>query len=229
MGVDYYKILGVDRNANNDDLRRVYRKLALRWHPDKNPDNQRNAEARKTTHEEEILEIQITPGLKKGKKFVFHGKGNVRPNVIPADLAFILDEKPHSVFNRDGNDLVVTKTVTLTEALAGCTVSLLTLDGRNLYVPINSVIHPNYVEVVPGEGMPLLNNLTKKGNLKIKFNIKYPSKLTTEQKFGIKKLLDLSLDATILCNLLVGASQSSSSSSSNLEINLHRSHVVAVL
>ena len=46
MGVDYYNILKVNRNASEDDLRRAYRRLAMIWHPDKNPSNKREAEAK---------------------------------------------------------------------------------------------------------------------------------------------------------------------------------------
>lgn len=138
---------------------------------------------------EEILTIEVKPGWKKGTKITFPEKGNEQPNVIPADLVFIIDEKPHGVFTREGNDLVMTQKISLVEALTGCTVHLTTLDGRSLTIPINTIIHPSYEEVVPKEGMPIPKEPSKRGNLRIKFNIKFPSRLTSEQKAGIKRLL----------------------------------------
>ncbi|KAL1219367.1 DnaJ protein ERDJ3B [Cardamine amara subsp. amara] len=336
MGVDYYKLLEVDRSASDDDLKKAYRKLAMKWHPDKNPNNKKDAEAKfkqiseayevlsdpqkkavydqygeeglkgnvpppdaggatyfstgdgptsfrfnprsaddifaeffgfsspfgggggggrggtrfsssmfgddifasfgegggggggsmhhggarkaapienklpcsledlykgttkkmrisreivdvsgKTMQLEEILTIDVKPGWKKGTKITFPEKGNEQPGVIPADLVFIIDEKPHPVFTREGNDLVATQKISLVEALTGYTVNLTTLDGRRLTIPVTNVIHPEYEEVVPKEGMPLQKDQTKKGNLRIKF----PTRLTSEQKTGVKKLL----------------------------------------
>jgi len=43
-GRDYYAILGIARDANQDAIKKAYRKQALKWHPDKNADNQAEAE-----------------------------------------------------------------------------------------------------------------------------------------------------------------------------------------
>jgi curved DNA-binding protein CbpA len=44
MGKDYYSILGVDKTADEDALKKAYKKQALKHHPDRNKDNPKAAE-----------------------------------------------------------------------------------------------------------------------------------------------------------------------------------------
>src|SRR5688572_16995158 len=48
---DYYKILGVERNAGEDDIRKAYRKLAMQFHPDRNPGDKQAEERFKEINE----------------------------------------------------------------------------------------------------------------------------------------------------------------------------------
>ncbi|XP_022768208.1 dnaJ homolog subfamily B member 1-like [Durio zibethinus] len=138
---------------------------------------------------EEILTIEIKPGWKRGTKITFLEKGNEEPGIIPADIIFVIEEKPHSLYKRDGNDLVVNQEITLLEALTGKTLDLITLDGRNLMIPLTDIIKPGAEIVVPNEGMPLSKEPGRNGNLRIKLDVRYPSRLTTEQKSELGRVL----------------------------------------
>ena len=61
---DYYKVLGVSRKATQDDVKKAYRKLVLKHHPDRNPDKQEEA-AKKTAEINEAYEVLGDPSRRK--------------------------------------------------------------------------------------------------------------------------------------------------------------------
>lgn len=139
---------------------------------------------------EETLKIDILPGWKKGTKITFPEKGHHELGATPPDLIFIVDEKPHPIFKREGNDLLVVQTLTLLEALTGKAHNIKTLDGRNLDVPETDIIRPGHEVVIPNEGMPNSKDPSKKGNLKVRFEVKFPTRLNEDQKSHLMRVLE---------------------------------------
>lgn len=131
----------------------------------------------------------MKPGWKKGTKVTFPEKGNQQPSMIPADLVFLIDEKTHPTFVRDGDDLIAVRKINLSDALVGLTVTLTTPDYRVLNIPCTGIIRPGFQKIVQKEGMPLYREPGKKGNLILRFDIKFPTKLTNDQKADVKKCL----------------------------------------
>lgn len=65
MGKDYYKILGVGKSVTPEDLKKAYKKLALKWHPDRVPPDQKDAAQTKFQEIGEAFEVLSDPEKKK--------------------------------------------------------------------------------------------------------------------------------------------------------------------
>lgn len=65
--------------------------------------------------EDKVLTIQIKPGWKAGTRITFQKEGDQGRNKIPADIVFIIRDKPHPVFKREGSDIRYTAKITLRE------------------------------------------------------------------------------------------------------------------
>ncbi|XP_071823926.1 dnaJ homolog subfamily A member 2-like [Apostichopus japonicus] len=141
-------------------------------------DKCKNCNGKKVVEESKILEVHVEPGMKEGQKIPFRGEGDQQPGLEPGDIIIVLVEKEHETFKRNGSNLVLKKTIGLTEALCGFQFTLKHLDDRELLVtnPPGNIIHPGSLKVVEGEGMPMVKNPLSKGDLIIHFDVKFPEK-----------------------------------------------------
>lgn len=142
--------------------------------------------------------IAIKKGWKDGTRLTYEKEGDeLDANVEPADIIFTLRTKPHSIFQREGDDLIYTMKISLLESIEGRyrDKNIVTLDGRTLYISedlTNSLsstsITGKSTKIIPNEGMPNQKVPGKSGNLIIKYEIEYPN-LTNSQKIALRSIL----------------------------------------
>eukprot|EP01062_Namystynia_karyoxenos_P066241 TRINITY_DN60203_c0_g1_i1.p1 TRINITY_DN60203_c0_g1~~TRINITY_DN60203_c0_g1_i1.p1 ORF type:complete len:348 (+),score=50.94 TRINITY_DN60203_c0_g1_i1:79-1044(+) len=130
------------------------------------------------------LKVVIEPGMRSGAKIPFIGEGDEGPDIsTPGDVYVILEQAPHDLFQRKGDDLYTTKTITLAQALTGATFTVEHLDGRTLLIQSQPglVIKPGDKWAVVGEGMPKRGEKTAAGDLVVRFSLEFPRVLAEDQ------------------------------------------------
>lgn len=76
----------------------------------------------KTKNERKVLEVHVDKGMKHNQKISFSQMADEQPNMEPGDINFIVQEKDHTLFKRKEADLLVTKDLSLNQALCGFSV-----------------------------------------------------------------------------------------------------------
>ncbi|EWZ48161.1 DnaJ like subfamily B member 4 [Fusarium oxysporum f. sp. radicis-lycopersici 26381] len=145
-------------------------------------------ETGKRVQTDQILEVPIKPGLKKGSKIKFNGVGD-QVEGGRQDLHFIVEEKEHPLYKREDNDLVHVVTLDLKEALTGWRRTVTTIDGRQLNLEKGGPTQPNSEERYPGLGMPISKKPGQRGDFVIKYKINFPASLTADQKQKLREIL----------------------------------------
>ncbi|KAM6289217.1 LOW QUALITY PROTEIN: dnaJ homolog subfamily B member 1 [Aegotheles albertisi] len=149
-----------------------------------------NPDGKTVRKEDKILTIEVKKGWKEGTKITFPKEGDQTPTNIPADVVFVLKDKPHGVFRRDGSDIVYPAKISLREvrALCGCTVQTPT-DGRTIHV-FQDVLKPGVKRRIPGEGLPFPAAPTS-ADLVIEFEVKFPDRIPPASKTLLEQILPL--------------------------------------
>ena len=131
-------------------------------------------------------------------QLTFPKEGHQRPGQSVSDLIVTFKQKPHDDFKRFGNDLIKEHQISLQEAMIAGPISFKTIDNERVELAIDEVITPETMKVIPGKGMPILNNDPLgpikrdfgRGNLLIKFDIQFPDNMDSKKKNALTELLD---------------------------------------
>ncbi|MBN1828257.1 MAG: J domain-containing protein [Deltaproteobacteria bacterium] len=312
MADDYYTILGIDQRASQDDIKKAYRKLALKYHPDRNPGNKQAEETFKKINEayavlsdlekrkkfdtfgskafsqqfsqedifrnfdfneilrefgfrdqksngffksfgsrsqqqfqrregdfftsyfgdagqqrprrqpqkgqdldysltitleeayegieknislrrgqaQDTLKVKIPRGITEGKRLRLSGKG--MPGVNggpPGDIFITICVAPHGQFTRNGDDIIIQKTITFTEAALGTSIEATTLGGERKRLKVPQGTQNNTKLRMKGLGMPHMGR-SGRGDAYVLITVDIPRNLTERQKeliYGLAK------------------------------------------
>lgn len=130
----------------------------------------------------EPLSIKIPPGVDTGMRLRMSGHGDVGEQGGPAgDLYIFISVEPHSIFQREGDDVIVELPVSFSEAALGCKKELPTPLGGSCRITIPEGTQYGKVLRVKNEGAPNVHGQGK-GDLLIKIIIETPVGLSDKQK-----------------------------------------------
>lgn len=140
------------------------------------------------------LNISLTHNTKNKDNIIIPGESNENINYDSVgDLILELNVIDHKNFKRVGDDLLITKSINLVDALCGFDLTITHLDNRKLLVKTGDIINPKTIKKISNEGF-------NGGDLIIHFDILFPSMLSKERKEYISKLLQINNNKKINYN-----------------------------
>ena len=152
----------------------------------------KTCKAKKVATHEKKVQVSVESGTPSEHVIKISGEGDEHPDAQAGDLLVKVNVQKHALFQRQGADLFIEKTISLKEALLGFNFELPYLDGKKIKVssiPGEIVTHGD-VKTVKGKGLPFYRDLMNHGNLIIKFKVEFPesTKLSTECKDVLQKV-----------------------------------------
>ena len=136
---------------------------------------------------------KVTVTIEKGHykdTIVFKGKGHQLTENEVGDLIVTIDVNEHEYYDRDNNDLIMKKEVSLNDALCGFTFKIKDINDNELIVMTDKIIDVEPMGLV-GKGLPDIDSpdASEYGNIVILFDVIFPETLDKETKEALRKLL----------------------------------------
>jgi DnaJ-class molecular chaperone len=150
------------------------------------------------------VQVSIERGMLSGQAIVLSGEMDHVADATPADLVFVIQQRPHPHFTRKGHDLAMELSVSLQEAICGMTRTIRHLDGRLISISsakhvlgednVNMLIQTGDVHVLKGEGMPKPGERDSYGDLYVQYKVVMPTQeavnaLTSDEREQLGTLL----------------------------------------
>ena len=139
------------------------------------------------TSRRKMINISIPAGIEHGQQIKYEGMGDdAIPGIRAGDLIVNVNVMRHNTFRREGNSLIYETSISVWDAILGTTLSVTTLDNKNLTINVPAGTQPGTVLSCKGEGLPVMRSRAR-GNLLIGINIDIPRNLTQEEISKIKE------------------------------------------
>ena len=137
--------------------------------------------------ETDTISVKVPPGVATGNFIPLRGMGDAGPRGGPAgDLVVLIEEKPHPVFDRDGDDLHVDMPVSFATLALGGPVQVPTLEGGTLDQHVPAGTPTGHVIRMRGKGLPSLRGA--RGHLMARLVVWVPGKLSGEERRLLEQL-----------------------------------------
>jgi len=136
-----------------------------------------------------VLTVDLKRGWKEGTKITFNKEGDEKPGYEAENIVFIIKQKPHDSWERDGNNLKKKIDVPLKTGILGGSVDLKLLDGKTETIEISRMEKGNTELTIIDKGMPISKKPGTFGHMILTIKTTFPQKLAPADRQRLADLL----------------------------------------
>lgn len=137
----------------------------------------------------ENVKVSIPAGVEDGMQITVRGEGHsAKKGGMNGDLLLLIQEEPHKLFKRQGQDLVTAKSISIADAINGGDIDVMTLDGP-AKVRIDAGTQSGTVVKMRGKGLPAVNGYgSGTGDLYVQVDVFIPKKISREDRDIVERI-----------------------------------------